>query len=153
MKVTNAEILQAIWRAQVKRTAKGVIDNYFGGNKGLKGDSDQDRHYSQYLSMVSRGALGIPLSKGHLAYRLKALIGVGALQWFGRPGNAYEFRTDAATDVFHFARKWWEERGVPSGFDKQNQRSRTARIDDYENLAAQLERELLERFGSLEAAL
>lgn len=150
MKVTDAEILQAIWRAQVKRTAKGVIDNYVGGSKGLKGDSDQDRHYSQYLSMISRGSLGIPLNKGQLARRLKALIGGEALQWCGRPGNSYEFRTDAAMDVFRVARKWWEEHGVPSGFDKSKQCMRTARIDDYENLSMQLENELLERFGSLE---
>ncbi len=46
MKVTDAEILQAIWRAQVKKTARGVIDNYIGGTKGLKRDSEQDRHFS-----------------------------------------------------------------------------------------------------------
>lgn len=148
MKVTDAEILQAIWRAQVKRTARGVIDNYIGGSKGLKGDSDQDRFYSQYLSMVGRGALGISLSKGHLARRLKALIGIGALQWHGRPGNAYAYHTEAAMEVFRFARKWWEEHGVPSGFDEQNKSMRTARIDDYDALAAQLEQELLGRFGS-----
>lgn len=66
MKVTDAEILQAIWRAQVKRTAKGVINNYIGASKGLKGDIDQYRFYSQYLSMVGRGTLGITLSKGLL---------------------------------------------------------------------------------------
>ena len=51
-------------------------------------------------------------------------------------------------DVFRFARKWWEEHGVPSGFDEQNKSMRTARIDDYDALAAQLEQELLGRFGS-----
>ncbi|MNG32149.1 hypothetical protein D3C84_1180920 [compost metagenome] len=76
------------------------------------------------------------------------MINGDALHWCGRPGNAYEFRTEAATDVFRYARNWWEERGVPSGFDKDKQCMRTATVSDYENLAAQLEQELLERFGS-----
>ena len=150
MKVTDAEILRAIWLAQVKRTAKGVITNYVGGSKGLTGDSDQDRHFAQYQSMISRGGLGIPLSKGQLARRLKALIDGDILHWCGRPGNAYEFRTEAAMNVFRYARNWWAERGVPSGFDQTNKRMRTIRLSDYESLADQLELELLERFGNLE---
>ncbi|APC14600.1 hypothetical protein BLL42_02190 [Pseudomonas frederiksbergensis] len=150
MKVTDAEILKAIWQAQVKKTAKGVITNYVGGSKGLKSDREQDRHYAQYQSMISRGGLGIPLSKGQLARRLKALIGGDNLQWRGHPGNAYEFCTDAAMDVFRFARNWWEERGVPAGFDQVKKCMRTIQLSDYESLAAQLEQELLERFGNLE---
>ncbi|MCQ9186815.1 hypothetical protein KMT30_48820, partial [Streptomyces sp. IBSBF 2953] len=90
MKVTDAEILQAIWRAQVKKTARGVIDNYIGGTKGLKRDSEQDRHYAQYQYMIGRGSLGIALGKGQLARRLKALIGGENLQWQGSPGHVYE---------------------------------------------------------------
>ena len=149
MKVTDAEILQAIWRTQVKRTARGVITNYGGGSKGLTGESDQDRHYAQYQSMISRGNLGIQLSNGQLARRLKALIGGYNLQWRGPACNAYEFCTEAAMEVFHFARNWWKGHGVPSGFDQINKRMRTMRLDNYDDLAAQLEQELLERYGNL----
>lgn len=152
MKVTDAEILKAVWRAQVKRTARGVITNYVGGSKGLTGDRDQDRHYAQYQSMISRGGLGIQLSTGQLARRLKALIDGDVLHWCGRPGNTYEFRTEAAMNVFRFARNWWAERGVPSGFDEINKRMRTIRLSDYESLAEQLERELIGAFGNLEVA-
>lgn len=148
MKVTDAEILQAIWRAQVKKTARGVIDNYIGGTKGLRRDSEQDRHFAQYQYMIGRGNLGIALGKGQLARRLKALIGGENLQWQGAPGHVYEFRTDAAMDVFRFARNWWADHGVPSGWDADNQCMRTMRLDNYDDLAAQLEQELLERFGN-----
>ena len=150
MKVTDAEILKAIWLAQIKRTAKGVIDNYIGGGKGLKNDSEQDRHFAQYQSMISRGNLGLPLSNGQLARRLKSLIGSHGLKWRDGQSNSYEFMTDAATDVFRFARNWWAERGVPSGFDDINKRMRTVRLSDYDSLADQLELELLERFGNRE---
>lgn len=149
MKVTDAEILQAIWRAQVKKTARGVIDNYIGGTNGLKRDSEQDRHYAQYQHMIGRGNLGIALGKGQLARRLKALIGGENLQWQGSPGHVYEFRTEAAMDVFRFARIWWAGHGVPSGWDADNQCMRTMRLDNYDTLAAQLEQELLERYGNL----
>lgn len=149
MKVTDAEILQAIWRAQVKKTARGVVDNYIGGTKGLKRDSEQDRHYSQYQCMIGRGNLGIALGKGQLARRLKALIGGENLQWQGSPGHVYEFRTEAAMDVFRFARIWWAGHGVPSGWDADNQCMRTMLLDNYDTLAAQLEQELLERYGNL----
>jgi len=149
MKVTDAEILKAVWRAQVKRTARGVIDNYIGGSKGLKNDTDQDRHYAQYQSMIRRGNLGIQLSNGQLARRLKALIDGSTLHW-SNVGNSYEFRNEAAMNVFHFARNWWGERGVPSGFDEINKCMRTIRLSDYDSLAVQLELELLERFGNRE---
>ena len=148
MKVPDTDILQAVWRAQVKRTARGVITNYVGGSKGLTGDTDQHRHYAQYQSMISRGGLGIQLSNGQLARRLKALIDGDILHWCGRPGNAYEFRSETAMSVFRYACNWWAERGVPSGFDEINKRMRTIRLSDYESLADQLELELLERFGN-----
>lgn len=149
MKVTDTEILKAVWRAQVKRTARGVIDNYIGGGKGLKNDTDQDRHYAQYQSMISRGNLGIQLSNGQLARRLKALIDGSTLHW-SSVGNSYEFRNEAAMNVFRYARNWWAERGVPSGFDEINKCMRTIRCSDYDSLAVQLELELLERFGNRE---
>ena len=90
------------------------------------------------------------MSKGQLARRLKALIDGESLHWSGRPGNAYEFRTETAMNVFRYARNWWAERGVPSGFDQTNKRMRTIRLSDYESLAAQLEHELLEIFGNRE---
>jgi hypothetical protein len=152
MKVTDAEILKAVWLAQVKRTARGAIDNYIGGGKGLKNDSEQDRHFAQYQSMISRGNLGLPLSNGQLARRLKALIGSHGLKWRDGQSNSYEFMTDAAMDVFRYARSWWAEYGVPSGFDEINKCMRTIRLTDYESLAEQLERELIEVFGSLEVA-
>lgn len=146
MKATDAEILQAIWRAQVKKTAKGVITNYVGGNKGLTGDSEQDRHYAQTLYMISRGGLGVGLSNGQLARRLKALIAGESVQWCGPRAHAYEFRTEAAMEVFRFARSWWEQRGRPSGFDQINERMRTIRLTNYEGMAEELELELLDRF-------
>ena len=38
---------------------------------------------------------------------------------------------------------------MPSGWDADNQCMRTMRLDNYDTLAAQLEQELLERYGNL----
>ena len=149
MKVTDAEILSAIWRAQVKATAKGVICNYVGGVKGVEGKSSQ--HYAQDLHIVSRERLGIPLTKGHLRKRLVSLIGTGDLCWSVH--NCTFWRKNYMADVvFDYAVKWWTERGVPSGYDKVEKRMRTAYVDDFDGKLAQLESELFERFSSLEIA-
>jgi len=127
---------------QVKRTARGVIINYIGGRKGLTSVSDEDHHHAQYLSMISRGGLRITLGNAQLARRLKVLIGGCSLQWRGRLGNTYEFRTESAMEAFRFAHNWLEERGVPTCWDEINKCLLTTRLGDYEHLAALLEHEL-----------
>jgi hypothetical protein len=150
MKVTDAEILKAIWREQIKKTAHGVIDNYIGGTKSVSyGQFRQG--YAQNLYMISRQQLGLPLSKGHLGRRLKALISSGGpLQWDGREGNAYHFKCKASDDVYAAAREWWAGKGVPTGFDEENKRTRTALVDDFDGKVAQLQQDLLSKFGSMQ---
>jgi hypothetical protein len=149
MKVTDAEILQAIWRKQVKTTAKGVIVNYMGGGKGLEGKRSQ--HHAQDIHIVSREGLELPLSRGHLRKRLVAIIGTGDLCWSVH-GCTFWRKNAMADEVFDYAIQWWSERGVPSGYDEAGKRMRTARVDDFDVKVAQLETELIERFGSLEIA-
>ncbi|MGH8421890.1 MAG: hypothetical protein ACRER3_05970 [Pseudomonas fluorescens] len=145
MKVSDAEILKAIWRQQVKITAKGVVCSYASGRKGVEGKSSQ--HYVQDMHIVSRERLGIPLSGGHLRKRLIALIGTGDLCWSVH--NCTFWRKNAIADeVFDYAVQWWTERGVPTGYDEVDKRMRTAHVDGFEGKVAQLEGELLVQFGS-----
>lgn len=145
MKVTDNEILKAVWREQLKKTAHGVIDNYVGGVKGLKDPRSQG--FAQSLYMISRQQLDVPLSKGHLANRLKTLVGAaGTLQWEGRSGNAYRFTGYGADEAFSYALNWWQKQGVPGGFDVEQRSMRTARVEDFEGKVAELQAELLSVF-------
>lgn len=145
MKVTDAEILQAIWRQQVIRTASGVITNYVGNHKGLC--SKDSQWFAQMQYMISRAVLGLPLSKGHLGRRLKALIGEDGLEWHGRPGNGYRFVGARTDEVFETAINWWSEQGVPGGYDADAKCMRTVFVDQFDEKVVELERYLLNRFG------
>lgn len=150
MKVTDAEILKAIWREQIKKTAHGVIDNYINGNKSVSyGQFRQG--YAQNLYMIGRQQLDLPLSKGHLSRRLKALISNGGpLQWDGREGNAYHFKGESADTIYAHARDWWADQGVPTGFDEENKCTRTAPVADFDGKVALLQQEMLTKFGSVQ---
>ena len=149
MKVPDTEILQAIWRAQVKKTANGVICNYVGGGKALNGSDSQ--RYAQGLHMISRRAWGVPLGYAQLRRRIIALIKSSPLPW-GSDFNGATFwiNDQRAKDVFEFARQWWRDQGVPEGFDEQRKRMRTVQVNEFGEKVEQLEAELLERFGNLE---
>lgn len=144
MKVSDADILKAIWREQVKRTARGVIENYVGERKGLR--SESSKRYSQALYMIGRAGLNVPLSKGHLGKRLKQLIGtVEGLEWFGRPGNSYQFVGERPDEVFTYAWHWWSARGVPDGYEP-GKGCRCVKVENFDQLAADLELELVGKF-------
>ncbi|RBL69834.1 hypothetical protein C3E98_019270 [Pseudomonas sp. MWU13-2625] len=149
MKVTDEEILQAIWRAQVKKTANGVITNYVGGGKALSGSDSQ--RYAQGLHMISRRAWGVPLSYAQLRRRTLTLIKARSIPWHtGFNGSIIWIDDQRAKAVFEFARQWWRDQGVPEGFDEQRKRMRTVQVDEFGEKVEQLEAELLERFGKLE---
>lgn len=146
MKVSDEELLAAIWREQVRTTARGCVDHYVGGRKGLCGESSQ--HYAQDIHIVSRERLGVPLSKGQLRKRLVRLIEGGKAQW--SVGDCtFWLNNDKAKEVFSYARAWWTDRGVPSGFDEETRGMRCVTIEGFDDLAIQLAEELLGKFGEL----
>jgi len=153
MKVTDEEILQAIWRAQVKKTANGVITNYVGGGKALSGSGSGSgsQRYAQGLHMISRRAGGVPLSYAQLRRRTLALIKGSSIPWrTDFNGSIIWIDDQRAKDVFEFARQWWRDKGVPEGFDEQRKRMRTVQVDEFGEKVEELEAELLKRFGNLE---
>jgi hypothetical protein len=144
MKVTDEQLLDAIWRRMVINTATGAVSTYIGGRYGLAGDSL--RHHGQDCHITSRAALGLPLSHGHLRKRIIALIGAGRLKWLTHDCT-YWIECERSLEVWNRATAWWAGKGVPGGWDKENQRMRTTPLNDFRGLADELVRTLLEEFG------
>lgn len=147
MKVTDKQILDAIWRRMIINTARGAVSRYVGGFYGLAGD--RMRRYGQDLHIISRAALGVPLSHGHLRKRIIALINAGELQWLTHDCT-YWINCERSLEVWNRATDWWASRGVPGGYDNDKGGMRTAPLENFAELADQLERELLFEFGERE---
>ncbi len=145
MKVTDRKLLQAVWHAMVRQTAKGCVDNYFGDRKSLKTESS--RMYGQTLHITHRKGIDVPLSDGYLRKRLVRLIESGQLKWT-LPDCTFWIDTEVSKDVFDYAQHWWAQRGVMSGIDQDTKAVRCAQVEGFDALALQLEEELLERFGN-----
>lgn len=149
-KVSDEELLRAIWLLQVRTTARGCIDNYVGDRKGLA--SASSRKYAQDIHIISRSNLSVPLSNGHLRKRLVRLIDQGKVQWSLR-NCTFWIDNELAKDVFDYACDWWANNGVPSGYDENSESMRCKKIDDFDSLVDRLENELVEKFGKFHGAI
>lgn len=149
MKVSDNEIIAAVWRRMVIATARGAISKYVGGTYGLAGDLM--RGYGQDCSMVGRKSLGVPLSNGHLRRRLISLIDSGRLQW-AICDCTFWIDCDRTTAMYQRATEWWISQGVPGGYCDVKKGMRTAPLDDFDELVKQLEDALMAEFGDYREA-
>ncbi|MGZ4968074.1 MAG: hypothetical protein ACXV8O_01545 [Methylobacter sp.] len=144
MKVTDEELIKAIWILQVKKSARGCIHNYIGDRKGVA--SESHLKYSQDIHIMSRHQLGVDLSNGHLRKRLVTLIESGAVQWSTNQCSFW-INNEKAKEVFDYACDWWSNQGVPSGYDQERKAMRCEKIEEFDDLATQLEEDLVLMFG------
>lgn len=96
MKITDKEILMAVWRATVKRLPYSATHHYFGGRYGLtNGDEFWHQAATEICSVWRDHSLDLPLSKGQSLRRIKALIERNRLVVSGRrprPGEGFHFK-------------------------------------------------------------
>ncbi|EEE2003753.1 hypothetical protein [Salmonella enterica] len=96
MKITDKEILLAVWQATVQRLPYEATHHYVGNLRGLA-PSDEYWHQSatEICSVFREAALDLPLSKGQSLRRIKALIERNRLVVSGRrprPGEGFHFK-------------------------------------------------------------
>ncbi|EAY2181303.1 hypothetical protein ATR19_21740 [Salmonella enterica] len=96
MKITDKEILLAVWRATVHRLPYKATHHYVGNLRGLA-PADEYWHQSatEICSVFREAALDLPLSKGQSLRRIKALIERNRLVVSGRrprPGEGFHFK-------------------------------------------------------------
>lgn len=144
-KVSDEELLNAIWLLQVRKTANGCTDNYFGDLKALK--SDNHRRYAQDIHMtMDRHKINVDLSSGYLRRRIIRLINNGFVQW-GTYKCTFWIDSEKAKEVFDYAVQWWSSNGVPSGYDQDKKAMRCKKIEGFDELVKELEEELVCVFG------
>lgn len=75
MKITDKEILMAVWRATVKRLPYSATHHYVGNLRGLAGEGDYWHRSATQICSISRGyTLDLPLSVSQSLRRIKSLV-------------------------------------------------------------------------------
>ncbi|EFH6445927.1 hypothetical protein GN264_17210 [Escherichia coli] len=94
MKITDKEILMAVWQATVKRLPYSATHHYVGDLRGLAGADDYWHRSATQICSVSRGyVLDLPLSVSQSLRRINALVDRKRLVISDRrPGEAFYFK-------------------------------------------------------------
>lgn len=113
MKITDQQLMQAIWRLQLKQLASRVLDHYVGGRYATR----EDDHFHMFHSSYMHGTMVITaLSESQRRVRVKRLIASGQLYENGR---CFCIQTPQAGEAFRAARQFFLDKGVPVFVYKQ----------------------------------
>lgn len=112
MKITDNQLMKAIWLYQLKRMAKGVVHNYVGQCYATAGNADSDFYFSSYMWAGESALITTELAESQRRVRIKRLLEEGRLH---RRHNDRSFfiGTDVAREAFEAARQFWINSGVP----------------------------------------
>ena len=119
MKITDDQLMKAIWLYQLKRMAKGVVDHYFGQRFAVKGSSDSDLYFSSYIHFGETAQINVELSENQRLgasqrrVRIKRLIQQGKLHQEHNDRSFY-IKTSQSREAFEYARDFWIKSGVPA---------------------------------------
>lgn len=156
MKITNQELLKAIWINQLRLLSKSVLQNFIGGSVGVCGDRNEDHKYSSYEHIRSRCRVTNKIGSKQLLKRLrelksKKLIETYLARW-KQPESflCFMIENNNSREAFKSARKFWLDRGVPTGYSKLEDGRTCANSTknvDVESLLPECEKMLIEKYG------
>lgn len=153
MKITDTELLDAIWENQLRLVADDVIHNYAGGGKGLCCVSDFWYKSSSSEHIRTRYRITKKIKEPQLLNRLKQLKAKGFIETdYDRDGLFLTFMIvgNTSREVFEFARQFWLDKGIPEGsykLDDGRDCMCTTKKVDVEALLPECIEMLNERFG------
>lgn len=135
MKIDDKELLNLIFKAQIKVAATGVIHNYIGGNKGVCCDTDYWQGAATDISFSGRSAVTDKIGKNQLLKRIRKLIEQEDIIHVTRNCTFSINNPEKIKELFTDARKFWLSMGLPEGYD--NGRANTANVENFEELKDQ----------------
>lgn len=117
MKVTDEQILDAVWRGQVSLLKHGIFHNYFGGQHALTRVDSFSMAHSCYISTPSmKNFVDVDLSQSQLKRRINRLVEKGELVTLSGPTSygTYNFNlpSDVMWPLFSFAHNFMREKGI-----------------------------------------
>lgn len=148
MKITDNELLDAIWEQQLRSIASDVLHRYMGGGIGLCDTGETWYRYSCDLHIRCRENLTKKIGGKQLLTRIKKLARYNQIETLMSTKNhsvlTYMIECPASREAFETSRNFWLEKGVP---DDSNDKGRNTTKDvDYKALIPECEELLLNKF-------
>lgn len=145
-KITDDELMLAIWKNQLRRLATGVLHHYIGGEYGLVND---DRYWYLAASsehILNRHRVTDVVTKMHLRKRIVDLIQKGRVHSpYGEDVLTFCVDCGDAKRAFEDARDFWLSKGVPQGMT--DGKCNTAKIDRFCELVKECQDMLEDKYG------
>lgn len=147
MKITDDELLHALWLNQLKNLSSGVLVNYVGGKSGLVGDNHTEFVFANDQHIRWREDITDRLSGQQLLKRIRKLAEQEKVKSTGgRRVLTFYIDSPAAREAFKAARLWWSEQGVPEGYGKHpdgRSYAKTIKLNNLDALKAECAQYLL----------
>jgi hypothetical protein len=152
MKISDDELLAAIWLRQIRQLSTTVIDRYVGDSINVCSDDEHNFFFSSHQSITSRHLVTDKIGKQQLLKRLRWLRDMEKIKM--NRSESFYIDNDDAKAAFHDARQWWLNNGVPTGYSKytmesgrESTRANTIQVDNWEEVAKECETMLLQKYG------
>lgn len=152
MKITDKELLDAIWTNQLRLLSKEVLDNYIGGSISVCGESEFDYIHTSSEHRMRRDNVTKKISFKHLSSRLQKLASNGHISRDTYSDHlilTFMIPGEKAREAFKAARQFWLDHGVPTGYSKlKDDRScaNTTKDVDVDSLLPECEKMLMEKY-------
>lgn len=143
MKITDKELINALWKQMLINMSKKCITTYAGGNHGL-----DELNSTSFIaaSEVTKYSFNCDrLKRKQLYSRLKKLT--ADYDCIKQHINAYYYIDSIDAKIaFSMCHKFYELKGVPIGYDKKLNKIRTIRIDNYDDIVKECQDHLIENY-------
>lgn len=117
MRITDVELLEAIWQNQLRRLSRAVLSKYLGGRYGLVDDADFWYKSASSEHRISRSNITEEIGSQQLLKRLRELHKKGLLSTSHAGFLTFYIAGNNAEEAFKEARQWWKNKGVPEGIE------------------------------------
>ena len=125
MKLTDEQLLAAIWVNQLKKLSKNVTHLYVGGGTGVCDDDEFWYESASSEHRVWREKVTDKIKPPQLLKRLRQLTAAKLIKF--RDETIFFIDDDRALKAFKDARQFWLDHGVPTGV--KNNKCLTAMVD------------------------
>ena len=158
MKITDEELLKAIWTNQLRLLSTEVLQNYIGGSVGVCGDRDEDYKYSSYEHIRSRCRITDKIGSQQLLKRLRELKSKNLIETYmaiwRQPESflCFMIKNDKSLEAFKSARQFWLDKGVPTGYstlDDGRGCANSTKDVVVDSLLPECEKMLMEKYGEV----